>query len=127
MRIAIPAAQGLLCEHFGQCRQFVIFDIDPETSEVIREEPIIPPPHDRGVFPDWLRQQGCTHVIAGGMGGRAQALFNQAGMEVICGAPPAPPRAVVDAFLANRLTVSGNPCADPGFKEGGHRGDCHHE
>ena len=74
MKIAIPVAEGLLCAHFGHCERFSIVELDESgTVGTIREE--IPPAHEPGVLPAWLKSLEVTHIIAGGMGGRAQGLF----------------------------------------------------
>lgn len=38
---------------------------------------LTPPPHEPGVLPKWLHDQGVNLIIAGGMGQRAQGLFNE--------------------------------------------------
>lgn len=123
MKIAIPTANGLLCAHFGHCQIFTIIDVNPETKAVEKIEPATPPPHDIGVLPAWLHEIGCTLIIAGGMGGRAIALFQQNGIKVITGAPPQKPEDLVSAYLKNELTTGGNLCDEPVFKKGGHQ-DC---
>lgn len=116
MKIAIPTADGLLCPHFGQSRQFAIIDIDTEKKEIIKTEMITPPPHERGILPQWLSQMGCNLIIAGGMGGRAINMFEQKGIGVISGASPQKPEQVVMAYLNGGLITGGNLCDEPGFR-----------
>jgi predicted Fe-Mo cluster-binding NifX family protein len=125
MKIAIPTENGMLCPHFGHCQLFTIIDVNTETAKIEQVNTMNPPPHERGVIPAWLNQIGCTHIIAGGMGGRAIALFQQNGVKVVCGAPPQKPEELVEAFLNNELETGGNLCDDPGFKRHG-QGDCGH-
>jgi len=40
------------------------------------------PPHEPGLLPRWLHEQGAHLIIAGGMGHRAQELFVQNGIQV---------------------------------------------
>lgn len=115
MKIAIPVENGLLCPHFGHCQTFTIFEVDEQSGQIQRSETVTPPPHEPGVLPEWLRQNGCTHIVAGGMGGRAQALFQQHGIAVVCGAPAWKPEDIVKALLNNTLTSSDNPCDGPEF------------
>lgn len=84
---------------------------------------VVPPPHQPGILPAWISQQGCNVIIAGGMGVRAQGMFQQSGINVIIGAPSEKVENVVNAYLNDMLTTEANPCDDPSFKQdGGH--DC---
>jgi predicted Fe-Mo cluster-binding NifX family protein len=123
MKIAIPTENGVLCPHFGHCQLFTIIDIDPDNKKIEAINTLVPPPHDKGVLPAWLHEMGCTHIIAGGMGGRAVMLFQQNGIQVISGAQIQSPEDLVKAFLDNKLNTGGNYCEDPGFKLHG-RNDC---
>jgi predicted Fe-Mo cluster-binding NifX family protein len=49
-------------------------------------------------------------VIAGGMGQRAVALFNQQGIQVHVGAPAAAPEQIVQDFLSGSLQFGDNAC-----------------
>jgi len=71
---------------------------------------LIPPPHEPGVLPRWLHEQGATHIIAGGMGRRAQDLFAQNGIRVIVGAPAGAPEELAAAYLAGTLVAGENVC-----------------
>jgi len=123
MKIAIPTENGVLCAHFGHCQLFTIIDVDPESKKIKSVNELNPPPHDIGVLPAWLHELGCTHIIAGGMGGRAIALFQQNEVHVVCGAPSLKPESLVTAYLSNELETGNNYCDEPGFKAHGHT-DC---
>ncbi len=110
MKIAIPVAGGQLCPHFGHCEQFALYDVDPETKNVLKTEFHTPPPHEPGVLPRWLSEMGATTIIAGGMGARAQQLFVQNNVQVVIGAGGGDPQAVVEAFLADTLSTGDNLC-----------------
>ena len=116
MKIAIPTAEGLLCAHFGHCQNFTIIDIDTENKSIVKSESLTPPPHEPGVFPHWLGQLGCDHIIAGGMGGRAIDLFRQNGIQVIIGAPCLKPEDIAMAFLKGELITGQNMCDDSGHQ-----------
>ncbi len=68
MKIAIPVADGRLCPHFGHCQQFALIDVDETTRQTAPTAFLTPPPHEPGVLPRWLHQQGADVIIAGGMG-----------------------------------------------------------
>lgn len=110
MKIAIPVAGGRLCMHFGHCEQFALVDVDPKEKKILAKSLLTPPPHEPGVLPRWLAQNGATCVIAGGMGSRAQGLFQEANITVITGAQPNDPDVVVEDFLNDRLDVGPNAC-----------------
>ncbi|MBN2583784.1 MAG: NifB/NifX family molybdenum-iron cluster-binding protein [Planctomycetes bacterium] len=94
--------------HFGHCQQFALVTIvDNKITGVTYETP---PPHEPGVLPKWLHEQGADVIIAGGMGQRAMALFSQAGIEVIVGAPTLEPDKIVEQYLAGSLQTGGNVC-----------------
>ncbi len=110
MKIAIPVAEGKLCMHFGHCQVFAFVEVDPEKKTILNVEMLPPPPHEPGVFPAWVAEQGATFVIAGGMGGRAVQLFEQAGVKVVTGAAPDDPEKVAQAFINEVLVTGDNTC-----------------
>ena len=110
MKIAIPLAGGKLTAHFGHCEQFAVVDVDGESRTITGQAVLDPPPHEPGVLPAWLAEQGVGVVIAGGMGQRAQGLFNQQNIQVIVGAPSETPERLVSDYLAGTLQVGENVC-----------------
>jgi ATP-binding protein involved in chromosome partitioning len=110
MRIALPMAQGTLCMHFGHCEQFALVDVDEAKKTILSTKYVTPPPHEPGLFPRWLREQGANMIIAGGMGQRAQGLFTEQKITVLAGAPAESPEALVKAYLAGTLKTGANVC-----------------
>lgn len=110
MRIAVPAANGLLAQHFGHCDKFALFDADPVAKRILGSSEVDAPEHQPGLLPPWLKERGVDLVIAGGMGGRARALFQQAGVEVVTGAPSMAPDAIVRQYLDGTLVTGENAC-----------------
>ena len=108
MKIAMPVQGGKLSQHFGHSEQFSLFDI--EDQSIRGREDVTPPPHEPGLLPRWLKEHGVTLVIAGGMGHRAQTIFEQAGIQVICGAPSETPDSVVERYLKGELETGDNTC-----------------
>ncbi len=124
MRIAVPVENGVLCSHFGNCQQFSFIDVNPDTRQITEISFKTPPPHQPGILPAWISEQGCNLVIAGGIGMRANNMFHQSGISVISGAPSKKPEELVSAFLEGTLESGGNLCNGPEFKkQGGH--NCH--
>lgn len=110
MKIAIPTAQGKLCQHFGHCEIFTFVEIDEKSKNIVKTETIVPPEHVPGILPPWVAEQGAKVVLAGGMGGRAQELFAQQGIEVIAGCPSVLPEKVVADYLNGTLETGINGC-----------------
>jgi predicted Fe-Mo cluster-binding NifX family protein len=110
MKIAIPIVDGKLCMHFGHCDQFALLDVDEKTKKVSGKRMVTPPPHEPGVLPRWLHQEGATVIIAGGMGQRAQSLFTENGIKVVVGAPAEAPEQLVAQYLAGTLVSGANVC-----------------
>ena len=110
MKIAIPVVDGQLCMHFGHCAHFAMVDVNDSTREIGTTRLLNPPPHEPGVLPRWLHEQGATVILAGGMGSRAQQLFAQNGIQVVVGCPAEPPEALVAAFLSGTLVTGTNSC-----------------
>jgi Mrp family chromosome partitioning ATPase/predicted Fe-Mo cluster-binding NifX family protein len=106
--IAVPVSEGKLCSHFGHCDQFAL--IETEGGKIIRKTMHTPPPHEPGVIPRWLGGLGVQVIIAGGMGSRAQALFDEKGIRVITGASAGEPEALVNQFLSSTLVTGANVC-----------------
>lgn len=84
MKIAIASDGKTCCEHFGHCEGFKIFDV--ENNKIINEGFIQNPGHKPGFLPMFLREKKVNLIIAGGMGARAQELFNENNISVIVGA-----------------------------------------
>lgn len=108
--IAVPVAQGRLCMHFGHCEQFALYNVDTATKEIASPRRVVPPPHEPGLLPRWLHDQGVKLVIAGGMGGRAQGIFEENGIEVIVGAPAELPEDIIRRYLDGQLQPGENAC-----------------
>jgi len=106
--IAIPTSNNCLCQHFGHCDKFALFET--ENKKITGEKYLNPPRHEPGVLPAWLTSQGVTHIVAGGMGQRAISLFNQQNIQVFTGVEERPARILAEDFLEDKLTVGTNAC-----------------
>ena len=110
MRIAIPLADGRLSQHFGHCECFAMVDVDLKAKKILKREDIDAPPHQPGLLPPWLAEQGADVIIAGGMGHRAQGLFAEQGIQVVVGVSADPPEKLVGAYLQGTLDAGENLC-----------------
>ena len=110
MRYAIPVSGGMVSSHFGHCEQFALIDVDEQTKKILNKELVPSPGHQPGLLPEWLAEQGVSLVIAGGMGSRAQSLFQQNRIGVIVGTTESEPEKAVLDYLNGQLAVGNNIC-----------------
>jgi len=129
-RIAIPTDRGVLSEHFGHCREFTFIDV--RDSQIVYKTTMPPPAHEPGSLPLWLKQNGTSVIIAGGMGMRAQQFFMGYGIQVLTGAPSLPPEEIIEQYIAGTLQTGANICSGGGHGDGtrscgggGHAGGGH--
>jgi ATP-binding protein involved in chromosome partitioning len=110
LKIAVPTVAGALCQHFGHCEQFAFLDVDADNKTILKTTMVTPPPHEPGLLPTWLQEQGADIIIAGGMGSRAQELFVGKGIHVVTGASSETLEKVVAEYLRGELTTGVNVC-----------------
>ena len=111
MRIAIPTADGELSLHFGKSDGFAFADCNEAEATLTRLQTVEAPRHEQGVLPEWLKQQEVDVVIAGNLGGRAQARLAALQIEVVTGAPRQAPDFLVRAFLGGNLECEPQVCS----------------
>lgn len=110
MRFAIPVTGGTMSPHFGHCEHFALIDVDEQSKKILKKELVPPPAHQPGVLPEWLAEQGVSLVIAGGMGSRAQSIFQQNNIVVIIGTMENDPEKAVLNYLNGQLATGDNIC-----------------
>ncbi len=118
LKIAIPLAGGRLADHFGHCEQFALIEANPDSKTISKTTQVTPPPHEPGLLPRWLHEQGVQVIIAGGMGQRALSLFAENGITVKSGAAGKTPEELAQSFLEGRLNSGPSAC-------GQHQHGCH--
>jgi ATP-binding protein involved in chromosome partitioning len=106
--LVVPVSEGKLSSHFGHCKQFAFIEI--QNGKIAKTEMLIPPPHEPGVLPQWLSEQGADIVISSGMGEKAQQLLEKNGIEVIIGAPMDTPESLTNQYLSGALVTGANVC-----------------
>jgi predicted Fe-Mo cluster-binding NifX family protein len=107
MRIAIATLQGEVCEHFGYCESFTIYDV--ENEQIIKKMALENPGHRPGFLPAFLSDHGINVIIAGGMGSGAVDLFNERHIAIITGAS-GEVDSVINKWLSRELKSSGSVC-----------------
>lgn len=83
VRYAISTDGNLVSGHFGRCPSFTLLDV--EKGEVIQQVRVDNPGHEPGFIPKFLHEKEVNCIIAGGMGMRAQMLFEQYGISAVLG------------------------------------------
>jgi predicted Fe-Mo cluster-binding NifX family protein len=109
MIIAVPYIDGQVDGHFGRTEAFLI--ARAEAGAVVESEVrgVAGLQHDHGGLAGFLRDQGVSVVLAGGMGGPMQQALKGAGFELYCGVS-GDATAAVDAFLRGEIEQSDASC-----------------
>ena len=82
-RVAISTDGDGVAAHFGRCQAYTIVEI--ADGAIRSQETIANPGHEPGSLPGYLAKRGVTCIVAGGMGPRAQTLFDQQGIQTVVG------------------------------------------
>ena len=83
MKIAMPYQDGVLLEHFGRAKEFIIYnvsDLDPVTSEVIAPEDL-----SHAAVARTLKEHGVDVVLCGSIGEHARQAVEGEHMLVFSG------------------------------------------
>jgi len=106
-KVAISTDGDEVAAHFGRCQAYTIVEI---ADGAIQSRELIPNPgHEPGFLPGYLAQRGVTCIVAGGMGPRAQGLFDQQGIETIVGVSGSVEDAI-QAYLRGELEAGESLC-----------------
>ncbi|MEN8224713.1 MAG: NifB/NifX family molybdenum-iron cluster-binding protein [Bacteroidota bacterium] len=105
---AVPTIGGKLCAHFGHSEKFAI--VDTVDQGVMGIEYVAPPVHQPGTYPRFLAAKGVSTIIAGGMGVKAQDIFNHHKIEVYLGVNSDDPKVLVEQYFSNQLESGDNTC-----------------
>ena len=131
MRIAVSTETnaGLdapVAGHFGRCPFFTLIDLEGEEIQAVQAVPNpYFPMHEPGQVPGFVHSQGAQVMLAGGMGSRAAAFFEQYGIRPVTGAAGTV-RQALDRFQRGELG-GWAPCSESvahghGHDHGNHEG-----
>ncbi|MFA9397202.1 MAG: NifB/NifX family molybdenum-iron cluster-binding protein [Clostridiaceae bacterium] len=107
MKIAVAVEKNNVSGHFGFCEGFLVFDV--EDNKIVNKNLLQNPGHKPGVLPKYLSENKINVIIAGGMGGSAQDLFKQNGIEVVVGVTGDVDAAVTN-YISGSLKSTGSVC-----------------
>jgi predicted Fe-Mo cluster-binding NifX family protein len=114
MIVAIATEENMVAQHFGRCPEYTLFTL---VDGSVAEKKVIPNPgHEPGFLPGYLAKMGVNTIIAGGMGPRAQSLFENENIATIIGVD-GPLQSVIEAYLAGELQSGPSTCE---HGQGGH-------
>ena len=100
MTIAVTYENGEVFQHFGHTEQFKLYDI--EQDRVVSSRVVDTNGSGHGALAGFLREQGVSVLICGGIGGGAQMALAQAGIQLFGGVSGSAD-AVVEDLLAGKL------------------------
>ena len=83
MKVAVAVEAGQVAPHFGRCQSYLIAEV--AEGQIGERRQVQSPGHEPGVLPAMLHDLGVTYVIAGGMGPRAQGMFEEYGISTLVG------------------------------------------
>ena len=107
-KVAVPVENGIMTGHFGHAKLFALIEMDGE--QIVKEEVLVPPPHEPGVLPAWLSNLGATDILSGGMGQRAIDLFLNNKINVFVGVAQKSAAELAIDLVNNRLEKGANYC-----------------
>lgn len=124
MKLAIATVGEKVSAHFGHCDGFTVYTIN--NKEVIGKVFLESPKHEKGVLPKFLAENEVDKIIAGGMGKRAQDLFNSNSIEVIVGVKGSLDSAI-ESYLTDKLESTNSVCEEHNhLREDNGEGECSH-
>ncbi len=114
MIVAVATENEMVAQHFGRCPEYTLYRL---ANQAVEEKKVIANPgHEPGYLPGYLSALGVSCIIAGGMGQRAQSLFDAERIKTYVGIS-GPVNDVIDAYLCGELQ-SGISCCE--HEHGGH-------
>lgn len=116
MKIAIASENKRVSQHFGHCEGFTMYEVDD--NKVVSSQFIPNPGHKPGFLPVFLKEKEADVIIAGGMGGSAQQLFKENGIEIVVGATGNCDN-IIKSYIEGELKSTGSVC-----NEHAHEGNC---
>lgn len=126
MKIAIPARNGQVNEHFGTTQEFAIVELENgkvKSTQILSNEGL---QHNHGGIANMLRNENIEVIICGGIGGHMIQALEQMGLKVVNGAS-GPLESVAEAYAAGKLATNPVSCGcGGGHDHHHHHGGCNH-
>jgi predicted Fe-Mo cluster-binding NifX family protein len=103
-----------IAQHFGRCATFRLVRIEGGRQVAVHDLPS--PRHQPGLLPRVLKEYGVDVVVAGGMGGSAQGLFQQYGIETVVGVA-GDGQSIIEQFVRGQLRSTGEVCREHSYED----------
>ncbi len=117
MRIAVTYENGNIFQHFGHTEQFKFYDV--EGTKIVHEQVTDTAGSGHGALAGFLSSHNVDTVICGGIGGGAQSMLVQAGIQLFGGVSGSADEAV-KALLAGTLAYDPNVHCEHHSHDHGH-------
>jgi predicted Fe-Mo cluster-binding NifX family protein len=114
MIIATAYENGNIAQHFGHADAFKFYNV--EDHKIVSSEVKQPIGYAHGTLPTFLKENGATTLICGGLGDAARVYIAENGIDLYPGAVGDSDKAV-ESFLADNLDYN------PDFHCSGHEHD----
>jgi predicted DNA-binding protein (UPF0251 family)/predicted Fe-Mo cluster-binding NifX family protein len=115
MTVAVPYLEGNVNAHFGSTRAFLLAETADGKVERATLFEVQGMQHNHAGIAGFLKEQGVTVILAGGMGAPMQQALKAQGFDLYCGVS-GPAVEAVEAFLRGEIEQSEATC-------GHHHGD----
>ncbi|MFA6959654.1 MAG: NifB/NifX family molybdenum-iron cluster-binding protein [Opitutaceae bacterium] len=114
MKIAIPLNDAReFSAHYGASSALACFEVNTATRTIQVHSELLPIGSPCS-WPDWLKTEGITVMLVGGMGGGAQKRCATLGIEVVAGVPAGDPIELAGRYLAGTLQPGKSSCSHTG-------------
>ena len=109
MIVAVPYLQGDVNAHFGSTQAFLVAEaVDGQVQRTALFE-VQGMQHNHAGIAGFLKEQGVSIILAGGMGGPMQQALKMQGFDLYCGVS-GPAEEAVEAFLRGEIEQSESTC-----------------
>jgi predicted DNA-binding protein (UPF0251 family)/predicted Fe-Mo cluster-binding NifX family protein len=109
MIVAVPYLQGSVNAHFGSTQAFLIAEGEDGKVEQATVYEVQGMQHNHAGIAGFLKEQGVSAILAGGMGAPMQEALKAQGFELYCGVS-GPAVEAVEAFLRGEIEPSESTC-----------------
>lgn len=117
MKLAVTYKDGQVFQHFGHTEMFKIFDI--EDGKIINSSVVFTNGQGHGALAGFLKEQGVTSLICGGIGGGAKNALAEADI-LVYGGVSGNVDEVANALLSGTLVFNPNVTCSHHSHEDGH-------
>ncbi|MGE0020820.1 MAG: NifB/NifX family molybdenum-iron cluster-binding protein [Draconibacterium sp.] len=100
-RIAIPIANGILSENFGECNYYEVFEVDKAIKST--KTSFLPDEIEISELVAWLKSEGITDVVTHRINRSTIGLFTAEKINLFVGIPIEAPERIIDDYLQGKL------------------------